>query len=59
MVRVHRATTTEQWEAAGVVLSEYVQWTRATAGFDPLVEQSADAAPADVAERPLEPANRQ
>jgi ribosomal protein S18 acetylase RimI-like enzyme len=43
MVRVHRATMTEQWEAAGVVLSEYVPWMRATAGFDPLAQQPSFA----------------
>jgi ribosomal protein S18 acetylase RimI-like enzyme len=39
MTRVRRVTTGGDREAAGVLLSEYVEWIRAAAGFDPFVEQ--------------------
>lgn len=43
MTGVRRATTTGDWQEAGAVLTEYVQWIRAQAGFDPLVAQPSFA----------------
>jgi putative acetyltransferase len=44
MTMVRRATDGRDWSAAAALLSEYVQWIRVTAGFDPLTVQPGFAA---------------